>query len=86
MAATRCSTICAQQERKLFFEFLRDLEEFERRNGLDHYRVRPSATPRWRRGLSGAVDAGTDGRCGEDDGTTVVHLGPMLKASIRFFV
>lgn len=79
---------CAQQERKLFFEFLRDIEKFERRNGLDHFRVRPSSTPRRHvgRGGDGADDGGTSDHCLGDDGTTVVYLGPMLKASIRFIV
>jgi len=73
------------QERKLFFEFLRDLEKFESRNGLDHYRVRPGLAPRRRRGHENGDDGVGSRHCGED-GTTVVHLGPMLKAAIKFYV
>lgn len=76
-ALTLCPVLASwmQQERKLFFEFIKDLEKFELRNGLDHYRVRPSPKARRRNGFG-------DG----DDGTTVMHLGPMLKASIKFYV
>ncbi len=73
------------QERKLFFEFLRDLEKFESRNGLDHYRVRPSLASRRRRSLHDDDDGVSSRHC-EEDGTTVVHLGPMLKAAIKFYV
>ncbi|CAN0050839.1 unnamed protein product [Ectocarpus sp. 12 AP-2014] len=67
--------VAAPMERKLFFEFIKDLEKFELRNGLDHYRVRSSRKATRRNG------SGDD-----DDGTTVLHLGPMLKASIKFYV
>lgn len=63
------------QENKLFFEFIKGLEKFEHRNGLDHYRI--SSTHKSNR---------SDGDDGWKDGTTVVHLGPMLKAAIRFYV
>eukprot|EP00904_Undaria_pinnatifida_P000865 jgi/Undpi1/1077/HiC_scaffold_10.g04540.m1 len=61
-------------EKKLFFEFVQGLEKFEVRNGLDHFRVRP--------------DGGRDnsGASAREDATTVLHLGPMLKAAIRFYV
>lgn len=64
----------SRQEKRLFFEFVKDLETFEHRNGLDHHRVRSE-------GHNGIV--GTSSR---DDGTTILHLGPMLKAAIRFYV
>lgn len=44
------------------------------RNGLDHFRVRSDL---------GDGNAGTGSR---EDATTVLHLGPMLKAAIRFYV
>lgn len=64
--------VCFLQERKLFFEFLKGLERFEYRHGLDHYRMRPV----------GEDVGGGSGRRG--DGATIVHLGPMLKAAIKF--
>lgn len=62
------------QEKKLFFEFVEGLEKFEVRNGLDHFCVRPD---------SGRGNAGNGSK---EDSTTVLHLGPMLKAAIRFYV
>lgn len=50
------------------------MEKFEVRNGLDHFRVRP---------CGGRGNAGNDSR---EDAMTVLHLGPMLKAAIRFYV
>lgn len=64
---------------------MKDLTDFEVRNGLDHFRVRPSSNPRRHQGIDGK-SGGAGRRCGEDDGTTILHLGPMLKASIRFYV
>lgn len=65
------------QENKLFFEFIKGLEKFEHRNGLDHYRI-SSAHQRNGRRNNGGNDWTEE--------TTVVHLGPMLKAAIRFYV
>lgn len=85
MPVVLCPPTRMQQERRLFFEFIKGVERFELRNGLDHYRVRPRARRRNQDGFGDGND-GTTRYCGEDDGATVLHLGPMLKASIRFYV
>lgn len=80
-----CCWDTKKQERKLFFEFMKDLTAFEIRNGLDHFRVRPGSPPSRHDGIDG-ISGGSARRCMQDDGTTILHLGPMLKASIRFYV
>lgn len=59
----------------MFFEFVKGLESFELRNGLDHYRIRPRR---------GQANGSTDDPVKE--GATILHLGPMLKAAITFYV
>lgn len=58
--------VASPMERKLFHDFIKCMDKFEHKNGLDHYRY---GTPEQ-----------------EADGATVIHLGPTLKASIKFFV
>lgn len=66
----------SHQEKRLFFEFVKGIETFEHQNGLDHYYFCPRSE-----GHSGIVATGF-----QDDGTTTLHLGPVLKAAIKFYV